>query len=410
MGIYSGSNNFFGSRNYDIEPAQGYDDGAISAQVVMIENVQNQMAMFDGVILSDIHEATMRINGVSEEEINAYTEGFIGDMFSKIKEMFKKVWSKIKAIFQGFIARLEAQFGKNNKQFVEKYRNTVLTKDLTDFEPKHRPRKTSNAYPSFEGVVTILNPNLNTGKWISKTADQIQKDYDDFDEEKELDTLIGGLGSNFKDYKEFEKDLMDYLFDDETEEKVNIHTVMGDLIGFKNIKKEANKCNDSINKAFNKLVQQIDKDHSNFSKEFPTGKGEVYAKAYGIKKTGTAGTDLRFEKDDDQYAAAGSGTVQAGTGGAWKVSDDGQDNTKGGSGQSGESAQKYQKIMGLVSKYAHLGQQVATKYTQCIIKALNFENKQNRTIFAKAVAYNRKKNEEVMMEAMAELAEWEADY
>ena len=409
MGIYSGDN-MFSNTMRSVDPDLSYGDGAISAQVIMIENCQNQFALFEGVIRNDIQEATMRINGVDEDEILGFTEGTIGDLLSKIKEMFKKLWSKIKGIFQGFMARLEATFGKNNKQFVEKYRKVVLSKDLADFEPKYRKR-TSADYPLFDGVATYLDDKLNTGKYANSDEKAIEKMYDDFDDDKILDEMSKQISSKFTDFKEFDKDFMDLLYDDESTDKVNIHDIISELIGFKDLKKNWSKANDSLNKAFNKMIQQIEKDESSFSKEFPTGKGAIYAKKYGFGKEDItkSGSEARWKKNDEEEVDNTGATVAAGSG--WKVSDTDSENSKDKtSGGVPESARKYQKILGLVSKYAHLGQQIATKYTQCVMKALTFGNKQNRTIFAKAVAYNRKKNEEVMMEAMAELAEWEADY
>lgn len=392
MGIYSGKTNMFGGQMMNIEPAVGYDDGAISAQVVMIENYQNQLKVFDGTILNDIQEATMRIDGVSESEILSFSESAIGDLLSKIKEMFKKLWAKIKAIFQGFMARLTAKFGSNNKKFVEKYRKVLLTKDLTDFEPKHRPR-TSNDIPTFDGVPSHLgNIHAFNPKELGKDADSLN---DKWDEDKKLDDLVKAINTKFTDWKSFEKDFMDYCYDEEEEKKVSITGIMGELVAFKDLRKDWQKANDSLNKAMDKLIKLIDKDTSEFSKNFPKGKGTYNAKTYDFgKETGNSGSgkDARWEN-------------KGGTDTGNQISTDGQDNTS----DTGDAA-KYQKGLGLTSKYAHLTQQVATKYTQCVMKVLTFGNKQNRAILAKAVAYSKKSNESVMMEAMAELAEWEMDY
>ena len=74
-----------------------------------------------------------------------------------------------------------------------------------------------------------------------------------------------------------------------------------------------------------------------------------------------------------------------------------------------EMIERYSKAFQLVHKWAIIYQTCATKYTAVVMKCFKFHNSQLRRVFAKAVAYNRKKDESVMMEAMADLADYYED-
>lgn len=410
MGIYS-SSKFYDSSVNDVAPASGYDDGQYSAQIMMIENCQNQLSMFNGTIMNDIQEASMRINGIDEEEIFSFSENALTSLLSKIKEMFKKLWSKIKAIFQGFMARLEATFGKNNKQFVEKYRKLVSTKDLTDFEPKFRKPKGGivSAIPTFNGGASQIEQRLDTQTYAKNGA----KFIEDWDEEKEADSFIQNVyGGNDISWDSFEKDFMDHVFDDEDTNKVSIFEIMSQLTGYKDIKNTADKETKALNKAMDKMIKAIEKDEDMIARNLPNVKEDIVAKKYKL------GYDAS-KSGSEKYSYSGSETSK---GRDWATGDESENDKREGGGvvakgdegvkvdNDSHPVARYQKALACVSKNAHMMQQVASKHTQCVIKALNFYNKQNRTIFAKAVAYKRNKNEEVMMEAFAELAEWEADY
>lgn len=64
-------------------------------------------------------------------------EGALGNFFGKVKEMFKKLWEAIKALFTKFMAWLDSKI-KSDKDFIAKYKKTLLAKagEVSDMEYK----------------------------------------------------------------------------------------------------------------------------------------------------------------------------------------------------------------------------------------------------------------------------------
>ena len=64
-------------------------------------------------------------------------EGALGNFFGKVKEMFKKLWEAIKAIFAKFMTWLDSKI-KSDKDFIAKYKKTLMAKvgEVSDMEYK----------------------------------------------------------------------------------------------------------------------------------------------------------------------------------------------------------------------------------------------------------------------------------
>lgn len=64
-------------------------------------------------------------------------EGALGSFFGKVKEMFKKLWEAIKALFTKFMAWLDSKI-KSDKDFIAKYKKTLIAKagEVSDMEYK----------------------------------------------------------------------------------------------------------------------------------------------------------------------------------------------------------------------------------------------------------------------------------
>ena len=411
MGIYSGIVFNEGSR-ITCETADGYTDMDTSAQVIMIENCENNLKLFEGGIVSDIQEAAMRINGVDSYEIISFNENVITDMLGKIKSMFMKLWAKIKAIFKGFMARVDSVFMKSGKSLVNKYKSVILKKDMTDFEAKWRRPKGAN-----HGIADMIEPfTMATTKGTTnldmKTYTDPKETLEKWDDDKVREDILKSVikGNPSFDIGEFEKEFMDSLFEDEdVDDKIDIDDIMTQLTTFKDTKKGCEKANNSLNKSIADMVKQFEKNQSEFIKERP-----------GLKTVKISGNDTEVWGGKERKQIKG-------TFGDWnrenpnregKIEDsDGTSSLRGfpsGSPSSSNTSNKddvntYQKQLNIVVKYAHVYQDCATKYTAAIMKAFKFQNSQLRRVFAKAVAYNRKKDESVMMEAFADLAEYEAD-
>ena len=393
MGIYS-NNGYMNERIEDIQEAYGYDNDEYSAQIAMIESYQNSFMIFDGVIRSGIQESAMRFQGVDEAEVMAFSEGVIGDLFNKIKEFFKKLWAKLKSIFHNFMAKWDAKFGKSNKEFIKKYRKDIYGKDLSDFEVEYRKLQGTNwnsvSFP--DNFTKTFNVQEIWSKMTDKQIDdQMQKEESDELTCKILESTCGNKIS-LSNSSEYEKEFMDYVFDESSKDNINLTEIVDRMMGNKDFMKELDKCNKSLNKAIGDIVKQIDKDQAEALRLQPlTGSNTADLKRrtqYNLSYDSSTNRFSNTTNDDDQNLSNPDGGRKPG-----KV------------GKS--TLTTYQKALNLIHKRALSVQTAASKYTACTIKAVKFCNAQDRRIIAKVVAYKRK--EEAFAEDFADLIEWESD-
>ena len=400
----------FGSevRNLDyspainVEEAAGYDDGVHSAQIAQIEGLQNHLALFEGGIKTDIQAAYMVSEGVGEEEVFAFSESVIGDMLKRIKEFFMKLWAKIKAIFKGFMARIDSMWIKSNKDFINKYKKDIIGKDLTDFEVTYRKLKKADAlsnimdFNDLSGKATAADLVVTT-KGLN--AEEHDKKFDaENSKEKLLGAILLGSGKTVEE-KEFEKEAFDKIFEDEESNEVSqseISTIMTRMLGFKEARKGVKKEYDDINKAMSYIVKEIEKGQNEVWKNAPDKDGAHEAikhktVTYGKTKDDSSFGDESGNENDDKAVKATNDKYTA----------------KGGN--RGTELSNLQRGLGILSRSANIVQSCVLKATSVSLKIYDFSNKQDRKVLAKAVAYKHKKDESVMMEAFAELADWEAD-
>ena len=374
----------------------------------MIESHKNSLALFEGAIRCDIQEAAMRANGYNGYDAMVFSENVITSMLSKIKAFLMKVWSKIKAIFRGFMARVDSVMTKSNKEFVNKYRQEVLRKDLTDFEVKWRKPKKQYALieTSFPDTSTFAN-TFNTAAWTVLGMDELEKHLRDWDQDKIMDTILKETiaGKTSTSASEYEKDFIDAQFEDEdTDDKIDIHDIMSALLDHKESKKSATKANESLEKALKNMIKAIESDEKEFNGKLPGTTDGKYDKGFGI------------QHKEYSYGTKGKWDSKTKVVGKWDLTGYSKNftlSTANGGYQAGTSLEQmvklYQKAIQIVHKYAMCYQEAATKYAAVVIKCFKMLNSGLRKVWAKAVAYNRKKDESVMMEAMAELAEYEED-
>ena len=409
MGIYTGTL-FNDYSTLTVDAAEGYEDGDLSAQVAMIEGYENNLKLFEGGIVSDIQEAAMQINGVDSYEIISFNENVLTDMLGKIKSMLMKLWAKIKAIFKGFMARVDSVFMKSGKSLVNKYKSVILKKDMTDFEAKWRKPKDS----SYNISNSIGEFKQLSGKEVSlDMADHIddpKAELEKWDDDKVQETILKQTikGGKTIDLAEYEKDFMDSLFEDEdVDDKIDIDNIMTELTTFKDTKRGCEKANKSLDKSIKDMVKQIEKDQSEFIKERPglDEKNGWTGSSRALKK----GTFSQWDQSEGRKTDAEWINSSQNTAGSLTAYKPATGNASSVAGSDKAAVEKYGKALNIVVKIAHAYQTCATKFTAVVMKAFKFHNSQLRRVFAKAVAYNRKKDESVMMEAFADLVEYEGD-
>ena len=351
-----------------VEAAEGYDQ-SYSGMQALIEGYQNDYALFTGALYQDINEYSMVHEGASIGEVIAFQEASISGFFNKIKEFFKKLWAKIKALFHSFIAKFDSMFMKSGKALLKKYRKEIELKDTSDLEVKFSKPKIdyeSKVKDKFVNVTVAPNEINNAKKLL-----------DDFDANDFACTVVENfIGLKITDINDFDKDLHDDMFEDQddvkwAEVKENVYKVLGNDKLVSTIQKLAN----NMDKAIADIIKDIDKAESQYTKDF---KSDTEHK--GIKTTYTA-------TSNDAYATKATITATG--------------DTDSSLDSSAEGNQKKQAVLSLLSKRASATQTAVNKISAGFIREVKFHASQCRAALAKAVAY-KPKNEAAGLDTIAD--------
>ena len=179
MGMYSNSR-FLNESFVEVPEANMNYYGTSGANKIIAETIANDIAFFEGVIVSDIQEAYLSraINeGASELEPNlvALQEASIGGIFKKIGEFFKSIWVKIKSLISRFLIKISSSLTSDNKKLVSKYASEVTRKGqvLEKMSFKWAEVK-SGKKDNFE-YDNVLFSNDTFDKDISEHIDRLEK-------------------------------------------------------------------------------------------------------------------------------------------------------------------------------------------------------------------------------------------
>lgn len=351
-----------------VEAAEGYDHDYAGMQS-LIEGYQNDFALFKGAIYSDIKENAMIHEGASVEDVMALQEGAISDFFNKIKEFFKKLWAKIKAIFKGFIAKFDSMFMKSGKALLKKYKKDIEMKDTSELEVSFSKPK---------GAIQIDATSISVS--VMDETDP-KKALENFDADDEACAEAGKLFKGFKitSMSDFDKELHDHFFEDKddvkwSEIRSEVYTVLENDKLVKDTKKSA----DNIDKTMAEIIKQINKAESEYTKEFKDDSthgaiNRTYSASKLDDKSTVDASDAGFVDPKAKYQ--GSNT--------------------------GEAHQKKQAYLNLLSKRASAIQNAVNKATAGVVREAKFHASQCRAALAKAVAY-RPKNEAVGLDTFAD--------
>ena len=79
--------------------------------------------------------------------LQLFVEGTFENVKTKVVEFFQKLWAKIKAVFNGFYAKISARLMSDNKAFYNKFKKKVEGKNLADLKIKYAKFKGFNFNP-----------------------------------------------------------------------------------------------------------------------------------------------------------------------------------------------------------------------------------------------------------------------
>lgn len=181
-----------------------YGFGIKAALMCVYENECNYNALMKSVGISELKYYNETGKDLFLNEAGAFS-GFL----EKAKAFFKKVIEKIKSIFKTFMAKINS-FALSDKEFVHKYQNEILRKDVTDLEFTGY-EKFKNGWKDPKFTIEVVSygsgaPTDTTTYLASKTSDEIEDMKD-----KDRGYI---LGENSLTESEFRDELNEKLYGD----------------------------------------------------------------------------------------------------------------------------------------------------------------------------------------------------
>lgn len=112
-----------GNDEFTVDVNESYfGAGALS---FMQENAQDELALFEAAIKSDIDEAL--IGESAGEEITALNEGFVQNAGAKIKAMMVKFIEWLKSVMRSAVAKMTNLLNRDNAQFIKSAKKRIST-------------------------------------------------------------------------------------------------------------------------------------------------------------------------------------------------------------------------------------------------------------------------------------------
>lgn len=396
MGVYSlNRTNLSYYDESEIIADESYD-GVAGCYQAMIDMETNSHTLFEEAITRDFLEATYIHEG-KDEELMSLQEASISNIFERIKSFMKKVWEKIKGIFNNFLRKLDTVIMRDNKEFAKKYKAQVMGKDLSKMKYK---------WCDPTGNLSTLKDKVS-GSEIKGEAESVitnvsnENNADDFKKIKAMiedgdyyDHIVNKAIPAVKtDYKSMEKDIHDWCFESSTNEeglsKDRVNSLYKILIS-DDVKKDVKKTQETTNKYFANILSDLDKASTAASK---------------IDLKGDASDDDPLEDDIKYKNYAGSG-ADADTSGK-------KHNVEKLSMSKKHAVNNFVSDAGVASEAIQKIEAVHNKLVACFLRENKFYITQARRVFAKAVSYSPKKakNEaaELYYDAIEEAAQYEMD-
>lgn len=254
-----------------------YELGLAGAMMHVYENECNYNAIMKAVGLSELKYYQETGKDLFVHEAGAF-DGFI----AKVKAFFKAVIEKIKSIFKKFVAIFD-QYTLNDKQFVKKYGDQLIRKDLKDFEfSGYKFGDFAKVQRSVEAAGGKLKDYLDTynmshnkdSNYDNNTYDNKRyKDSDEVNEKKETERVkILGVSGKM-DETEFKDKLTELLYGDDNKEtfkliNISIRDQLSIIESTKDDIKNVEKTQKEIEKGINDLLKTLDKVPSEISKKY----------------------------------------------------------------------------------------------------------------------------------------------
>lgn len=370
MGVYSSNRTNLGTYSGEEIVANENYSGIEGAFQIMTEGYQNDLAIFNSVIMSDFQEAALLQEG-AVEQVQVLQEANVSGFIDKIKEFIKKVWEKIKGLFKTFFVKIESLISRDTKKFAEKYKKEVFSKDLSKMKFKFRKRTgKSIARLDEAGAESKVAAIIAEAEKNRTELKKLQEMIDDSDFSDNCLSEISGIRNTT--YSDFHKDYMETIFEDEDQiegldtallsEMYEVLTMGGKALS------ELKKENAKVDKVFSNMLRSIDKIRTEVMKSVP--------QKDGVAKDDST-TDAKFHNGAGfQYKKGDADSV---------------------------------KFLNCVYKIVQVSQSAVTKISGTELESYKFYIAQCKRVYAQAVSFNPKsvKEDAVFIEAVGDAAEYE---
>lgn len=131
MSIFGTTNRSSATATPVVEAYEGYvGEGLAGMQTILAESAQDAYNLLAGMYISDVIMEESVLEGAATPEV--LMEGFMKDSFAKVRAMFEKLWSKVKAWFAKAKKHLQLVF-TSGENFIKKYKTEIENKATGGF-------------------------------------------------------------------------------------------------------------------------------------------------------------------------------------------------------------------------------------------------------------------------------------
>lgn len=383
MGFFTPNEHSNLYKSYEFPVVEGYD-GTIGCGLALIEGYQNDLALFSAAVTSDIAEIAM-IQENAGSDVYALQEASVSGMVDAIKKFFIKLGAKIKAIFTGFMAKLESYFTKDLKAYVKKYERSLDKKDYKDMKIKYMEVK-NNRYTVEEAYRPSKYSITISGSFLGN-EDDIDKRYEDTERSDLIKEAYHSIiNDKVDDNKDFDDWYHEELFNDE-EVKDNwdyskIKAIAARLTANTKTISEIKTFYEKVNGDIKKIIKDID----------------VYDKKVTSKyKDNSSGTTK--DLDDNQTFGVRRADDNRRSSGE-RIEPYGLKNNIG----KDISLKVATKQVSLMRQKASAYQDVVLHISQVVMKEAKIAIAQDKKVFAAAVAYKTMTKESTLLDMISECA------
>lgn len=258
MGIFSNFNN---ETEINVPVLEGYGPEQNGEMRIIRESFDDQLEVikaFHALDMAEIAGNKAVMEGASQEDIDVVMEGMIANAWTRIKEFFKKLMTKVSSYFEALV-RMFDSMTKSTKDFVSKYESKLKVLKLDGFE--YAIVEYNTAALESASVATAFN------KVVAYVDGLSADDYKNDDKEKMIEKIKGLLvgQSGGVDDEEYTNKLYAYFrkgvdsADDNVDERpISVSSIIAEI---KNTKAadNAGKAKKEALKIFADKVKEIEK-------------------------------------------------------------------------------------------------------------------------------------------------------